>query len=77
MIRMDKISSSEIRAKFHDSCFNFMASGQGNSYLEALSASPNPKDNFSFPNDDEVFLVSLPPNYPKLRGTPTSFIHRC
>jgi len=54
-----------------------MASGQGNSYLEALSLSPNAKDNFNFPNDDEVFLVSLPPNDPKLRGTPTSFIHRC
>ncbi len=77
MIRMDKISSNEIRAKFHDSCFNFMASGQGNSYLEALSLSPNAKDNFSFPNDDEFFLVSLPPNDSKLRGTPTSFINRC
>jgi hypothetical protein len=45
--------------------------------LGGFKASPNAEDNFSYPNDDEVFLVSLPPNDPKLRGTLTSFIHRC
>lgn len=45
--------------------------------LGGFKPSPNAKDNFIYPNDDEVFLVSLPPNDPKLKGTPTSFIHRC